>query len=303
MAAFAVRAVKSVLAQTYKNIEIIFVDDGSADDTRVQLEQFGDKITYIYKQNGGVCSARNVGLRAAKGEYIGLLDSDDVYMPDKVEACLKFLRENPAFGFVHTDIEFIDRSGKVLGRQDHPMSRHTGWITRYLLMRNFIANPTNFFKRECIERCGYYNEALFPPGDWDLWLRISRHFQMGYIDRPLSQYSVLSNSCFNDLERTRREEKDVLDRFFQEDRRFDGAIKRRAYSEFHLRTAQCYLLKGNHERCRQEMSAALKASPENLRSWAFIAYYSLARASLTAQLRRRIIRYEPEQREYGAGHC
>lgn len=292
MGGLVVRAVESVLNQTYKEIEIIVVDDGSTDDTRLQLEPYKERITYLYKTNGGVCSARNAGLRQAKGEYLGLLDSDDCYMPEKVQRCLDFLQKNTDYGFVHTDIYFVDRDGEVLGRSNHPKSRHIGWITDKLLMGNFIANPTNFFRRECYERCGGYEEALFPPGDWDLWLRISRYYKIGYIDMPLSKYSVISNSCFNDLERTRREEKWVLDNFFKDGQRWNGLTKAKAYSEFHIRNAQCYFVKGQEDECRQEYVQAFKQYPVNVKWWGIFAYYAVARESLRSNLRRRILRSE-----------
>lgn len=148
-------------------------------------------------------------------------------------------------------MHFVDRNGEILGRCHHPKSRFTGWITDKLLMGNFISNPTNFFRRECYERCGEYQENLFPPGDWDLWLRISRHYKIGYIGIPLSKYSVISNSCFNDLERTRREEQWVLYNFLKDAQRWNGITKRKAYGEFHIRNAQCYFVKGQEGECRR----------------------------------------------------
>lgn len=292
MAGLAVRAVESVLNQTYKNIEIIVIDDGSTDDTRQRLEVFGDRVKYLYKPNGGVCSARNVGLKMASGKFIGLLDSDDTYMPEKVERSLDFLQRHPDYGFVHTDTYLVDIKGQIIERYQHPKSRVTGKITDTLLMGNFIANPTNFFSRECYERCGGFEESLFPPGDWDLWLRIASHFKVGYIDQPLSKYSVLSNSCFNDLERTKREEKWVLDRFFQSNPAYDGKIKRKAYSEFHLRNAQCYFVKRQEEQCRNEFAESFQSYPWNGKWWLLGGYYLLAKEKLRARFRRKILRSE-----------
>ena len=299
MAAMAVRAVESVLNQTYKNIEIIFVDDGSMDDTKRHLEKYLAKIRYIYKSNGGVCSARNAGLREAKGEYIGLLDSDDSYLPEKVERSLDFLQKNPDFGFVHTDIYFVSQKGEIFGKYGHSKCRHTGWITDRLLMGNYIANPTNFFRRECYDRCGGFHENLFPPGDWDMWLRFSRYFKIGYIDVPLSHYSVSSNSCFNDLERTRREEKWVLDHFFENDNRWNGKIKRKAYSAFYLRNAQCYFVKDLMDECRKEYLESLKQYPLNLKWWAVLGYYLVAKESLRLKLRQKILRSEWDRTDNG----
>lgn len=292
MSALAVRAVESVLDQTYKNIEVIVVDDGSTDDTRQCLKIFGDKIRYVYKSNGGVCSARNVGLKMAQGKFIGLLDSDDTYMPEKVERCLDFLLKHADYGFVHTDTYLVDSKGRVIEQYQNPKSRMTGEITDTLLMGNFIANPTNFFRRECYERCGGYEESLFPPGDWDLWLRIASQFKVGYIDQPLSKYSVLSNSCFNDLERTKREEKWVLDRFFKSHPKVGQRIKRKAYSEYHLRNAQCYFVKRQEEQYRKEFAESFQNYPWNGKCWLLGGFYLLAKEKLRTRLRRKILRSE-----------
>jgi hypothetical protein len=213
-------------------------------------------------------------------------------MPEKVERSLNFLQNNPDFGFVHTDTYLVDSQGNDIERYQHPKSRYTGWITGQLLRGNFIANPTNFFRRECYERCGGYEESLFPPGDWDLWLRISRHYKIGYIDQPLSRYSVLSNSCFNDLERTRREEQWVLDNFFKNETRWNGLVRRKAYSEFHLRNAQCYFVKRQEDECRREYRQSFQQYPLNVKWWAILAYYCVARESLRAKLRKKILRSE-----------
>ena len=90
-----VKTVQSVLSQTYVNIEIIVVDDGSTDDTKEKLLVFGDKINYIYKQNGGACSARNVGINCATGEYLALIDCDDIFYPDKISKSVECLEEKP----------------------------------------------------------------------------------------------------------------------------------------------------------------------------------------------------------------
>ena len=92
-----VKTVESVLSQTYENIEIIVVDDGSTDDTKSKIENFGDKVHYIYKQNGGACSARNVGIKQATGDFISLIDCDDIFYPEKIVQSVECLNNNSDF--------------------------------------------------------------------------------------------------------------------------------------------------------------------------------------------------------------
>src|SRR5438445_9254645 len=97
---FVTQAVESVLAQTYVNIEIIVVDDGSDDDTREQLAPYGDRIRYIYQENQSVAAARNTGIRAATGDLIAFLDADDVWHPHKLELQMHYLADHPAVALV-----------------------------------------------------------------------------------------------------------------------------------------------------------------------------------------------------------
>src|SRR3989338_243061 len=123
-AEFTCRAIDSVLNQTYPHIEIIVVDDGSTDDTRQRVSAYGDKVRYFYKENGGACSARNYGIRLAQGEYIALMDCDDMYEASKIELSVDYLRTHPEVGFVHTAAYFVDEEGWVVGKYSHRKSRH-----------------------------------------------------------------------------------------------------------------------------------------------------------------------------------
>jgi len=107
-AQLVVKTVQSVLAQTYPDIEIIVVDNESDDDTEKMLAVFGDKIRYVHKKNEGACCARNVGIKLAQGNFIGLLDSDDLYLPDKIEHSVAYLNEHPEFKLNHNErFEFL----------------------------------------------------------------------------------------------------------------------------------------------------------------------------------------------------
>jgi glycosyltransferase involved in cell wall biosynthesis len=102
-ARFVSEAVDSVLAQTYPSLEVVVVDDGSTDDTREVLARYGDRIRYIYQPNAGLPAARNTGIKAARGEFIGLLDSDDVFHPRKFELQMRYMLAHPEVGMLATD--------------------------------------------------------------------------------------------------------------------------------------------------------------------------------------------------------
>src|SRR5262249_40573327 len=111
---FVAQAVQSVLDQTYHHREILVVDDGSIDKTKDILSKFGNSIRYLYQENRGPSAARNMGIKAARGEYVCFLDADDVWTPGKLELQLAFMEQNPTIGLVFADHEEFNTEGVVL---------------------------------------------------------------------------------------------------------------------------------------------------------------------------------------------
>jgi glycosyltransferase involved in cell wall biosynthesis len=121
-AAYLPYAIDSVLAQTYQDWEIVIVDDGSTDNTRAVVDAYRsrlrDRLQYIFQPNRGVSAARNHGIRAARGEFIALLDADDVWLPQRLELGVNALDADPAVGLVHSRVARIDTKGSVTGAPD-----------------------------------------------------------------------------------------------------------------------------------------------------------------------------------------
>ncbi len=111
------QAIASVLAQTYRSFEVIVVDDGSSDNTRQIIEKLGSQVRYIYQENAGLASARNACLAMARGEFIAFQDSDDLWLPWKLEVQVALLRRHPQVAFTWTDVTSVDEHGKLLGER------------------------------------------------------------------------------------------------------------------------------------------------------------------------------------------
>ncbi len=290
-AELTVKTVKSVLNQTYPHTEIIVVDDGSVDQTQKYLSEFKNRIQYVYKTNGGACSARNLGIRLAQGEFIGFLDCDDLYLENKVELCVDFLKRNPDYGFVHTAAFFIDREEKIVGFYFHPKSQKQGWIADRLILGNYICNSTVIVRKSCLQEVGFLDESIFMPADWDLWLRLAEKFKVGYINKPLTKYRITDNYTFKRIEECQEEEKIVLNKFFFRNQNSSSLYKNRVFSYFHLRYAQCYFIQDKHQRFKEEFWQTLKMYPLNVKALAHLLYYCLAKENLKSNLRKRILRY------------
>ena len=259
-----VKVVESVLNQTYKDIEIIVVDDGSTDDTRQLICAYGDKIKYVYKKNGGACSARNVGINLASGEYIGLLDCDDLYLPEKIKLSVDFLEKHPDFGFVHSAAYFTDDKDNILRIFSHYKSRRTGWIGKDLLFRDFICNSTVIVRKSCFKKVGFFDESIFTPGDWDMWLRLAENYKAGYIDKPLVSYRVSSGYNLSHIEQMKKEEFKILDKAFLRNLDLNSYDKNKAISNIHYRCFISYLLTGNFSKAKSELISSIQKNKINL---------------------------------------
>lgn len=182
------RALDSVLAQTYENMDIIVVDDASIDDTEAVVRRYSDsRIRYVrHDQNQGGSAARNSGIRLAKGEYIAFLDSDDEWVPEKVQRHLDVFQTHPEYHVVYSAVKNVYPDGTFRIRQhDGP----EGEIFDQLMVRN-VVGPTSAFviKRECFARVGGFDESLPSAQDYDMWLRLAKHYRFKRIPEPLVIY-------------------------------------------------------------------------------------------------------------------
>ena len=127
---YTIKAIKSVLSQTYNNIELIVINDGSTDDTHELLKKIIDKRFIFYDiKNSGACTARNYGINKSNGKYLSFLDCDDTYEKNKIEKSISVLERNREYKFIYTDVNFIDKNDNIVGKtpyyRNHPVARKT----------------------------------------------------------------------------------------------------------------------------------------------------------------------------------
>lgn len=181
------RAVESVLAQTFGDLEIIVVDDGSTDDTRDALAGYGERVRYVHQENRGPAAARNHGMQEARGEFIGFLDSDDAYLPGNVAAHLRRFDEVPEAGLVYCGIEVLDQHGNPV-KEVLPDPRDRGFVLERLIRYNFITSSTVLMRRAAMEFAGPMSTRLWFAEDWYYWLRVASRFPIEFVDEVLVRY-------------------------------------------------------------------------------------------------------------------
>jgi glycosyltransferase involved in cell wall biosynthesis len=185
------KALDSILAQTYKNFEIIVVDDGSTDGTKDFLERnYRRRITYLYQENKGASAARNLGILHSRGKFIAFLDSDDVWLPEKLEVQIEVLRSSDKkVALVFSSGWRIDNAGNLIDFA--PKGKCPNEITsRDLALGPVIfAPPTNILiRKDCIIDIGFFNEEITFVEDWDLLIRLRQEYRFLFVDQPLFLY-------------------------------------------------------------------------------------------------------------------
>mgnify|MGYP001273723416 FL=1 len=177
------RAIQSVLNQSLSPFEILIIDDGSNDGTEEWVKENFQNIKYIYQNNHGVSSARNIGIENAYGDWIAFLDSDDEWLPNKLDKQVKAIDSNPKMKFFHTNEIWIRNGVRVNQMKKH--KKYGGYIFEKCLDICRISPSSVLIKKEVFDNIGNFDESLRVCEDYDLWLRITSKYSVVFLDIPL----------------------------------------------------------------------------------------------------------------------
>ena len=188
------QSIDSILSQTYKNFEIIIIDDNSTDNTENLIKSIDDsRIRYFRNEsNCGAGKSRNIGVRQAKGELIAFHDSDDIWHNDKLEKQLILLEKDHKLDFVFSWYQVINNNHITL--QIKPSELEKNKVFDCLLAENFIGTPTMLMKKTVFEKIGGFDESLKTLEDWEFALRISEKFKVSFVDEVLVDVIDTKNS-------------------------------------------------------------------------------------------------------------
>ena len=194
-ASFLAAALESVIAQTFTDWQIVLVDDGSTDHSAQIISQFKlrltDKLQWITQANAGLPAARNVAIRASSSEFIALLDADDLWLPNRLEASLRSFESRPDVGLSYGLNDQINIDGEVTRtferRERYPEGKVAGEIYRRTMD---LPCPTVTFRRRSVEDVGFFDESLRATEDRDLWLRIAQLYEVAVVPEVIAHYRV-----------------------------------------------------------------------------------------------------------------
>jgi Glycosyl transferase family 2 len=203
-------AIDSILAQTVAPVELIVCDDGSTDDTEAAVEPYGDRITYLRKERGGVASARNAALEVAEGEFFAVLDADDAYEPERLEALTELALSRPDLDILCTDV-FLEHNGEVLGRFTSGCPFEVVDQKAAILERCFCIAPA--VRCETLKAVEGFDESLRTGSDWEVAIRLIHSGAVaGLVDEPLYRYRIEGGSLTFDRIATLHDRISLLER-------------------------------------------------------------------------------------------
>ncbi len=248
-------AIESVLEQSYPNIELIVVDDGSRDATADVIARYSDRVVSIRQENQGLAAARNTGFHRSTGDYVAWIDHDDIWMPEKISVQLALMEAHPECVISSTEFSAFDASGfferthaakyysivarrgldaifsdrRMLPTRDVPTSRplelpesipvYMGDVRKELLLGNCLHPPTVMIRRSAYVAAGLSEARFGSDTDYELFLRVAKHGRAAFIDHPLLRYRYSAGQMSGDknLAKITRSLIGVLEHLTQED--------------------------------------------------------------------------------------
>lgn len=269
---FISETIDSILGQTYKDFEIITIDDGSTDDTyKLVTTKYGEWVKCVQQKNSGLSCARNTGLSLARGRYIAFIDHDDKWLPNKLETQLSIFKDKPDVGLVFSDAYIVDKYGRRINNFFKITRPYRGMVFKKLLKENFIPILTVAVKRDIFNKIGFFSSRYKIAEDWDMFLRISQQYPVDYIDSRLAEYRIHSLSFSKNRELVFQECLDVLGRYLKATDNSTRKILKKSISVHKSGLGSIYLKTKENSQARKYFLESIKDYPINLKSYIGLA--------------------------------
>lgn len=207
------RSVECALRQTYPNVEVVVIDDGSTDDTADRIKKFGSRIVYHRKENAGLGAARNTGVELSGGEFLQFLDADDTIHETKLEMQLPIIEADEDVAVVYSDCTCTSQDGEVIENTSYTLRDDEDAMT-ILLKRTLFSVHSAVVRKSAVVEAGMFDTARTAQEDWELWLKIALHgHKYRYLPGNLAHYDQSGSEIITNTELMYRRTKHLLDKF------------------------------------------------------------------------------------------
>ncbi len=284
-------AIASVLALTYTDLEIVVVEDGSTDDTRewMQGRHPEGRLMYLHQENRGSASARNAGIRAARGELVAFLDSDDLWLPRKLEQQIPLFDQNPAVGMVFSGSAKLDEKGAT-SEIRMPTPAFRGRAILAMIRRNMMPTPTVVVRKRLALDAGPMYEDLSFGEDWNYWIRIAARCETDFVPEVLVHFRDTPGSLSRlDFDSFRANTLGLFQGLYRDPATAALLLpyRKEAMSQAHSRIAEEALARDRFDVARREAWSAIRILPGNRAAWRFLSRALLGKRLLGALRRLR----------------
>lgn len=311
-AEFIAETARSVLAQTYENWEWLVADDGSTDDTAKITAGFNDsRIRVLRREHVGLPAVgRNAALAEARGEYVAFLDADDAWLPDKLAAQVKYMKQHAEVGLVFTRYVYW-YGGEATAAPVLPDTRgfpNPGNYFKLLCMGNPICIASVLVRRQLPAECGGLDEdpRLWGTADYEMWLRLAARVSFGFLDRPLVRYRVHPGGMSNDLSAMAKAAYLSVEKQFAAASvaETDDSFRRRVRAEKLMLLGRAHVLEGDGGKARRALWESLRLRPFRRATWAWL-FLSPWPAAVVRGLRRGVhaLKYRPRRPHEASAAC
>jgi glycosyltransferase involved in cell wall biosynthesis len=236
-------AIKSVLVQSCKDYEIILVDDGSNTTYNFLPNISDNRIRYVRQENRGPAAARNLGIELSQGKFVAFLDSDDLWLPNKLEIQLRYMQDNPKIGLSHTSYTRMSPKGDLLEKISS--GKFTGYVYPKIILSCPIATPTVIIRKNILNNIKF-NEGVKIGEDVILWIQISKQHKILGIDIPLTKVRIHGDNAAIDIHKNLHGNLNIINYTLENDNDLDFISKKKARSRFYNIKGQI-LLQKNHQ--------------------------------------------------------
>jgi glycosyltransferase involved in cell wall biosynthesis len=262
------KAIDSVLNQTYQNVEVIVVDDGSTDNSLAVLASYGDRISVMQQTNEGVSKARNRGVSKAQGKFVAFLDADDIWLPTKIDKQIERFKRETDLGLVHCSMTYIDSEDRPIGEITDGME---GWVAEEFLRfeRGVVigAGSTALLPRVVFDEVGGFDPRQSTAADWDFNYRVAKKYKVGFVREPLVLYRQHGTNMHGNIYVM---ERDMLLGFEKAFQSGSTANRRECYSNLHQTLAGSHFRSKNYFRSIRHASKSVWLRPSKV--WYFLGF-------------------------------